>query len=248
MTYVRPLGWATAGGAVFFVVAWGAATLLRTDSWRYDISDLAAAAAPHPWLEIAGELALTAALLSLAISIRRLLPVSDHRLVATALLAAAALGCLIAGFTREDCDQTRPECRGVQASAADGVHGGASIAMMTALLCAMTVVAVPLNALSRRASTWTWSCSIASIMLVVLWLAVPDPWTGVAQRVLAAVAAAWIAGMGCWLASRRTVPDPAFPRTGDRPSWGRGPSTLSARRGSAPETGRPSRSPRRRAP
>jgi Protein of unknown function (DUF998) len=186
-------------GAVLEVGSWMLATLLRSGSWRYNVSALYAAGAPRPWLVMAGEAAFSIGLAALAIGLRRALPPSDHRMIGCTLLALASLGAMAGAVARNSCEESVPRCEGSAfATAADWVHGVGGIVEILGIAGAALVLAA---ALPRRWALYSAATGSAALVSLLIWQAVPYPWVGTAERVLALALVAWVGARGGQLAT-----------------------------------------------
>jgi len=186
-------------GAVVEVAAWMLATWLRPGSWRYNISDLYAAGAPRPWLVMAGEAAFAVALATLALGLHRSLPASDHRLVGCGLLMLASLGTLAGGLARSSCEESVPRCEGSTfATASDWIDGIGSLVEILGIAGAALVLAMTVP---RLWSTYSAATGCVVFGVLFAWAAVPYPWVGTAERVLALVLVSWVAAIGSQLKS-----------------------------------------------
>ena len=184
-------------GAGIEVASWVIATSLRPGSWRYNISDLYALGAPRPWLVMAGEAAFSIGLAALALGLRRALPPSDHRMVGCALLALASGGTLASALARNTCEESVPQCDGSTfVTVGDWVHGIGAIAEILGIAGAALVLSV---ALRRRWAVYSAATASAVPVLMLVWAAVPYPWVGTAERVLALAVVGWVAALGTQL-------------------------------------------------
>jgi hypothetical protein len=196
--------------AAIEVGAWTLATLLRPGSWRYNISDLYASGAPRPGLVMVGEAAFSVGVAALALGLRRSLPPSDHRLVACALLALASLGTLAGALARNSCEESVPRCEGSTfATTSDWVHGVGGLVEILGIAGAALVLATTLP--GRWASYSTATGSTVFVALLV-WGAVPYPWVGTAERVLAVLLVGWVAAIGAQLSSELRSAQVVTPR------------------------------------
>jgi Protein of unknown function (DUF998) len=200
---LRTLGRIAVLGALIEVWAWAIATVLRPGSWRYNISDLYSSGAPRPLLVMAGEAAFAIAIAALAVGLSRALPSGDHRLVGCGLLALASLGTIAGAVTRNSCEESVPRCEGQSfVTFGDWVHGIGGLAEILGIVGAVLVLAVILTRPWARYSVAT-GCVV--FVGVLTWEAVPYPWVGTAERVLAVVLVGWVAVIGSQLTTDQRV-------------------------------------------
>jgi hypothetical protein len=187
--------------AIIEVGSWMLATLLRPGSWRYNISDLYSAGAPRPGLVMVGEAAFAVGLAALALGLRRSLPPSDHRLVGCGLLIIASAGTFAGALFRNSCEESVPRCEGSTfATWGDWVHGIGGLAEILGIAGAALVLAA---ALPRRWAAWSVATGCIVFGVLFLWAAVPYPWVGTAERVLALILVGWAAAIGTQLKAER---------------------------------------------
>jgi Protein of unknown function (DUF998) len=197
---VRGLGRLATAGAAIEVTCWAVATLLSPGSWRYDISALYAAGSPRPWLVMIGETALGVALAALALGLRGFLPRSDHRMIGCAMLAVASLGAFASGLARDSCEESVPSCSGLAyATPSDWVEAGGSVLVILGISAAALALAAKLP---RRWSAYSAATGCVVLGSIVVWQAVPYPWVGTAERVLALALVGWVGGLGAMIAHR----------------------------------------------
>lgn len=201
---MRPvLGGLAVAGPAAFTTAWVAASASRPGSqpWRSDISALAALDAPHPWITMTGKLLLAAGILALATGLASVLP-GRETAVGVGLLGVAALAIAIAALARQDCDPALAMCaarqRAGQLSWHHSLHDYASGGYFLASLATPLVLARPLRADPRRRPLAAYSVitTIAGLALFVGYLATPDQWAGLVQRVFLTTLVAWTAVLG----------------------------------------------------
>jgi hypothetical protein len=184
-------------GSVVEVGAWLLATALQDGSWRYNISALYAAGAPRPWLVMAGEAVFSIALGALAWGLRRSLPPSDHRMIGCGLLALASVGAMAGALARNSCEESVPRCAGrTFVTAADWVHGIGGVLEILGIAGAALVLAATLP---RRWAAYSAATGAAVVLGGLAWSAVPYPWVGTGERVLALALVGWVAAMGTQL-------------------------------------------------
>jgi len=194
-------------GAVLEIALWSLATTMRPGSWRYNISDLYASGAPRPWLVMAGEAAFSVGLAALAIGLRRSLPPSDHRMVGCALLALACIGTMAGALARNSCEESVPRCAGgTFVTTSDWIHGVGSLVEILGIAGAALVLT---PTLPRRWASYSAATAGAVLVSLIAWQAVPYPWVGTAERVLALILVGWVAALGIRLAARRTLLRPS---------------------------------------
>lgn len=200
---MRLLGRVAVLGAIIEVGSWVLATFLRPGSWRYNISDLYAAGAPRPWLVMAGEAAFSVGLAALVLGLRRYLPPSDHRMVGCGLLALASLGAMAGAVARNSCEESVPRCEGSTfVTVSDWVHGIGGLAEILGIAGAALVLAATLP---RRWASYSAATGCAVLVALFVWEAVPYPWVGTAERVLAFALVGWVAALGTQLATGRPI-------------------------------------------
>jgi len=220
---VRILGRIATIGALVEVTCWVIATALRSGSWRYDISALYAAGSPRPWLVMAGESALGVALGALALGLRRYLPRNDHRMIGCLLLAAASAGELASGLARDSCEESVPTCTGhAYATPTDWIEAVGSLLVIFGIAGAALVLA---TTLPRHWTTHSVATGTAVLGSILAWQAVPYPWVGSAERILALTLAAWVAALGLLIA-REQHPSAAGLATRSRRKDSRAPSCV----------------------
>jgi len=204
---MRLLGRLVVLAAVAEVGCWLLATSLRPGSWRYNISDLYAAGAPRPLLVMAGESAFALGLAALVLGLHRALPKTDHRAVGCGLLTLASLGTMASALTRNSCEESVPRCEGdTFTTAADWVHGAGALMEILGIAGAAIVLAA---VLPRPWSTFSATTGGAVLVFLLGWAAVPYPWVGTAERVLALVLVGWAAALATRLAAARPGFHPA---------------------------------------
>ena len=191
--------------AVVEIGSWLLATSLRPGSWRYNISDLYAAGAPRPWIVMTGEAAFSVGLAALVLGLRRWLPPTDHRIVGCALLGLASIGTMAGAWARNSCEESVPRCEGKTfATWSDWVHGIGSLAEILGIAGAALVLAATMP---RRWGLYSAATGCAALVAVLVWGAVPYPWVGTAERLLAILLVGWVAAVGTWIATnRRPIP------------------------------------------
>lgn len=195
---MRLLGRIAVIAAVIEVGGWVIATFLRSGSWRYNISDLYASGAPRPGLVMVSEAAFGVGLAALAFGLRRGLPPSDHRMIGCALLALASLGAIAGATARNSCEESVPRCEGQGfVNAADWVHGIGGLLEILGIAGAALVLAATLP---RRWALYSAATGCAAVASVFVWQAIPYPWVGTAERVIALLLVGWVAAMGTRLA------------------------------------------------
>ena len=205
---MRLLGRVVVLGAAVEVVAWVLATAQRPGSWRYNISALYAAGAPRPALVMAGEAAFAIALAALALGLHRTLPAGDHQIIGCWLLVVASAGATAGALARNSCEESVPACEGRSfATSADWVHGIGGLLEILGIAGAALVLAV---ALPRPWSTYSALTGSAALVAVLLSDAVPSPWVGTAQRVMALILVGWTAALGSRVASAGPLDQPAL--------------------------------------
>lgn len=199
---MKRLGRIAVLGAVIEVALWLLATSMRPGSWRYNISDLYASGAPRPWLVMVGEAAFSVGLAALALGLRRSLPPSDHRMVGCGLLALASIGTTAGAVARNSCEESVPRCAGSTfVTANDWVHGVGSLVEILGIAGAALVLT---TTLPRRWASYSAATAGAVLVSLFAWQAVPYPWVGTAERVLALVLVGWVAAIGTQLATGRS--------------------------------------------
>jgi hypothetical protein len=188
-------------GALIEVACWVIATRLRPGAWRYDISALYAAGSPRPWLVMAGESALGVALAALALGLRRYLPRSDHRMIGCFMLAAAGLGEFASGLARDSCEESVPTCAPrAYATSTDLIEAAGSVLVILGIAAAALVIATKLP---RHWSTYSAATGTAALGSILVWQAVPYPWVGTAERILALTLAGWVGALGQLIARQQ---------------------------------------------
>ncbi len=191
---MKVLGRLVVTAALIEVGCWVLATALRPGSWRYNISDLYAATAPRPVVVMTGEAVFALGLAALALGLHQALPRTDHRVVGCALLMVASLGAMAGALARNGCEESIPRCQGSTfTTTADWLHGVGGLLEILGIAGAAIVLAA---ALPRPWSTYSAVTAGAVLALVLGWAAVPYPWVGTAERVLALVLVAWVIVMG----------------------------------------------------
>jgi len=204
---LRLLGRLVVFAAVVEVGCWVLATTLRPGSWRYNISDLYAAGAPRPLLVMAGEAAFALGLAALVLGLHRALPATDHRAVGCGLLILASLGTMASALARNSCEESVPRCEGdTFTTTADWVHGVGALMEIFGIAGAAIVLAA---VLPRPWSTFSATTGGAVLVFLLGWAAVPYPWVGTAERVLALALVGWAAVMGSRLTTARPVLSPS---------------------------------------
>lgn len=213
---MRVLGRVATTGALIEVACWAIATTLRRGAWRYDISALYAHGSPRPWLVMAGECALAAALVALALGLRRFLPRSDHRMIGCAMLGAAGLGGFVGGLARDSCEESVPACAGhAYATLPDWLEAGGSLLLIVGVAGAALVLT---PTLSRPWAAYSAVTGLAVLGSLLIWRAVPYPWIGTAERLLALTVAAWVASLGALITYQAPRPHRSTPtRSSGRP-------------------------------
>jgi hypothetical protein len=208
---VKILGRIATLGALIEVACWVAATALRPGSWRYDISALYATGSPRPWLVMAGESALGVALAALALGLRRYLPRSDHRMIGCLLLAAASAGELASGLARDSCEESLPTCAGhAYATPTDWIEAAGSLLVIFGIAGAAFVLA---TTLPRHWSAYSVATGTVVLGSILTWQAIPYPWVGSVERILALTLATWVAALGLLITDK---PYPSGPTSDDR--------------------------------
>jgi hypothetical protein len=198
---MKLLGRVAVLGASIELGSWMLATYLRPRSWRYNLSDLYASGAPRPWLVMAGEAAFCVGLAALALGLRRALPASDHRMVGCGLLTLASVGSIAGALARNSCQESMPQCQGSTfATASDWVHGIGALAEILGIAGAALVLAATLP---RAWAAYSAATGCAALVCLFVWTAVPYPWVGTAERVLALALVCWVAALGTQLATGR---------------------------------------------
>ena len=198
-------------GAIIEVGSWMLATVLRPGSWRYNISDLYSAGAPRPWLVMVGEAAFSLGLAALVLGLHRSLPPGDHRMVGCALVALASIGAMAGAIARNSCEDSVPQCEGKAfATASDWVHGIGSLAEILGIAGAALVLAATLP---RRWAIYSATTGCAALLAVFVWGALPYPWVGTAERVLALILVGWAAALGTRITSGAVRPAAASGQT-----------------------------------
>ena len=198
-------------GAIIEVGSWMLATVLRPGSWRYNISDLYSAGAPRPWLVMVGEAAFSLGLAALVLGLHRSLPPGDHRMVGCALVALASIGAMAGAIARNSCEDSVPQCEGKAfATASDWVHGIGSLVEILGIAGAALVLAATLP---RRWAIYSATTGCAALLAVFVWGALPYPWVGTAERVLALILVGWAAALGTRITSGAVRPAAASGQT-----------------------------------
>ena len=214
------LGRVAVVGAAIEVGSWALATVLSSGSWRYNISALYAAGAPRPWLVMAGEAAFAVALAALAVGLRRSLPRGDHRMIGCALLALASVGAVAGALARNACEESVPRCEGQTfVTVGDWLHGIGSLLEILGLTGAALVLA---GTLPRRWASYSAATGGAVFVLLLVWQAIPYPWVGTEERVLAVLLVSWVAAMGTRLTDGPPDPGASRPQDGapaSAPAW-----------------------------
>jgi Protein of unknown function (DUF998) len=229
----RVLGAIATWGSLAFTAAWVLSSLATPgyNAWHRDISALAATGAPLPWITMTGKLLLAAGLLSLAIGLA-ITFAGRGLVVAVGLLTTAGLAIAVAGLAREDCDTGVAACiarqRASLVSWHHTLHGLASVLFFLAILAAPGTLFRPLrgdrdwHALAR----YSVATTVVGLALLVVYLAAPSTWVGLAQRVFVTVPVAWAAVLGTHLIRRASRPrgdrDRHPAERADRPSLGAG--------------------------
>ncbi|MEV4513389.1 DUF998 domain-containing protein [Dactylosporangium sp. NPDC049525] len=202
----RVLGAAAVAGPIAFTVAWVVASTSspRHHPWRADISALAAADAPRPWIIVIGELLLAAGILALAAGLAIALAGRDLA-VAVGMLTVAALAVAVQATAREDCDTGLADCAARQQAGLvswhHSLHGQASALSFLTILAAPVILARPLRGNPRWHRLGTYSAVTAAVGLAILiaYVATPDGWTGLTQRLFVSIPATWTAVLGTQL-------------------------------------------------
>ena len=141
-----------------------------------------------------GQAAFSLGLAALVLGLRRALPPSDHRMVGCGLLALASIGTMACAVARNSCEESVPRCEGnTFTTVSDWVHGIGSLAEIIGVAGAALVLAA---ALPRHWSAYSAATGGATFAWLLVWQAVPYPWVGTAERVLALALVGWAAAMG----------------------------------------------------
>ena len=91
-----------------------------------------------------------------------------------------------------------PSCAGLAyATLSDWVHAGGSLLVMFGIAGAALVLAARLP---QRWAAYSAATGCTVLGSILVWQAVPYPWVGTAERFLALVLVAWVAGMGTLVA------------------------------------------------
>jgi hypothetical membrane protein len=197
------LGGVAVAGPLACAAAWAFASLSTPGyhPMRGDLSALAAAGAPRPWITMTGELLLAAGILALA---ARLVGTLTGREAAAgiALLATTGVAVAVQALAREDCDTGLAGCVAREQAGAVSwhhqLHGLAAVLSFMTFLAAPAILAVPLRAAAHRQALATYSTLTtgAGLVLLVGYVAAPAGWNGLAQRVFVTVPVAWTVVLG----------------------------------------------------
>jgi hypothetical membrane protein len=205
-TVQRVLGGVAVAGPLACAAAWAFASLSAPGyhPMRADLSALAAAGAPRPWITMTGELLLAAGILALA---ARLVGTLTGREAAAgiALLATTGVAVAVQALAREDCDTGLAVCMAREQAGTVSwhhqLHNLAAVLSFMTFLAAPAILAVPLRAAAHRHALATYSTltTVAGVILLVGYVAAPAGWNGLAQRVFVAVPVAWTVVLGTGL-------------------------------------------------
>ncbi len=170
------------------------------DSRREDLSALAALDARHGWIMIAGTIALGALIACLAFAVGGGRPWT----LAAAPLLTAGIATAAAGMLRIDCsEQVDAGCEARSAAGQlswhDNAHNVMAALIVLAFAMAPLAAAVHLRGTpgGRRLAIASLMTSVAVALLAAVYFWGPLPaWSGMVERVIAAVALGWVAAVG----------------------------------------------------
>ena len=218
----RVLGGAASAGPVACAIAWVTAPLTWTgyNPWRQDLSTLSTLAAPWPWITVSGELLLSVGILGLATGLAITLAGRDV-LVGVAMLVTTGLAIAAQAVAREDCDTGLAACAAREEAGLvswhHSLHGYAAVLSFVTVLAAPIVLARPFRSQPawHNLAAYSVGTTVAGLILLVAYVAVPDTWTGLAQRLFVTVPVAWTAVVGARLVRLPGAGTPFGVRTTD---------------------------------
>jgi hypothetical membrane protein len=204
-TVQRVLGGAAVAGPLVCAAAWAFASLSTPGHhpMRADLSALAGAGAPRPWITMTGELLLAAGILALAAQLAATLT-GREATAGIVLLATTGVAVAVQALAREDCDTGLAVCVAREQAGTVSwhhqLHGLVAVLSFMTFLAAPAILAVPLRAAHRHAlATYSTLTTIAGLVLLVGYVAAPAGWTGLAERVFVTVPVAWTVVIGTGL-------------------------------------------------
>jgi len=170
---------------------------------REDISALAALDAQHPWIMIAGIIALGLSLVALGLGLTGAIQNGRSATVGPIMLVLGGGSFVVAGLARNDCSSEVQACK-QRVSSGDvswhhQVHDVLGVVAFVVLAVAPLVLARAFRADSRwsglrRYSLWTGALTLA--LLLVFGAEPFAGWNGLVQRVLMLVPLIWIVVVG----------------------------------------------------